>query len=690
MIFPQLSPEYYKERDRGLLEKMNVFYSEAITLNQSYWVEADIDTRFWASEISLWSELYPNLPANRRRLFNFNRLRRIINMISGHQRRNRKSIIAIPLENADQHTADQLTRILMHIDKKEGMLETISSAFEGALISGMNLLHVWPDFRDDPLSGTLRIDKCDYNSFLIDPYFRKPDLSDCNGLWKRSFLTKQEAISLMPDRAEEIVGLPNEQGYKDGKFQYMPESYGYSYKDLLSYDEFYYKDYRVAKILADSQTGETLEWKSDDTDALNQYLQAFPMVTVSEVNIPTVRLGIVIQGKVFYHGPSPLGIDRYPFVPVLCYYNPQIPYYYLRVQGVIRDLRDAQYLYARRKVIEMDILESQINSGWIYKENALINPKDVYLNGQGRGLALKDEAQMTDVQQIQAPQIPPSMFQLSESLAREIEECSGVNSELLGSANDDKAGVLSMLRQGAGLTTLQPLYDQLDQAQKLLGRILIDAIQTNYTPGKIQKIIREQPSPQFYHKAFAKYDCVVEDGLNTATQKQMQFAQLMELRKLGISIPDHLLIDAAPIQNKDELIKAVQQQQQQQQQMAQQQMQSQLQETQARTELAQARAIADKGLGVERVSRVQENQALAIERKAQAERDHYAAVLDFVKALKELEGVDLVNLEKIISLARLVSQEDKQTQNQVNKNFPSDIQGGQGAPQENHGQETMM
>ena len=34
---------------------------------------------------------------------------------------------------------------------------------------------------------------------------------------------------------------------------------------------------------------------------------------------------------------------------------------------------------------------------------------------------------------------------------------------------DEKAGILAMLRQGVGLTTLQRLFDQLDRSQKLLG-----------------------------------------------------------------------------------------------------------------------------------------------------------------------------------------------------------------------------
>jgi len=474
-------------------------------------------------------------------------------MISGHQRRNRKSIIAIPIENADEETADQFTKVLMWATRQECVLETISEAFQGGLVTGMNLLQVWIDYRSDPVSGNIRVDNCSYNSFLMDPFFRKADLSDCNGIWKRSFLTRRECVSLLPDKAEEISDLPGGQGSaKDGKFQFMPESFNYGSNNLLAYDEFYYRDYRTQKMLVDSETGETLEWTAPDEESLEAFLRQYPQVTVIDQEIPTVKLAIVLEGRVFYNGPNPTG-DKYPFIPVLGYYNPQMSDFTSRIQGVVRGLRDAQYLYNRRRIIELDILESQINSGWVYKENALVNPKDVFLSGQGRGLALKEDAQMTDVQQIVAPQIPPSMIQLSELLAREVMEISGVNEELLGSATDDKAGILSMLRQGAGLTTLQVLFDNLDRSQKLLGKLMIDIIQSNFTPGKIKRIIEDEPSPQFYNKAFGKYDCSVEEGLNTITQKQMQFAQMLELREAGVQISDQDLLEAATLQNKKKL-----------------------------------------------------------------------------------------------------------------------------------------
>lgn len=669
-LFPQLGVQYADTKGQGVLSRMESFYAESITVNQAFWVEADTDTRFEAGDQSVWNDLYGNVPIARRRQFNFNRIRRIVNMIEGHQRRNRKSTIVIPIDNGDEITADQFSKILMWVNKQEGVLETISDSFHGALVTGMNLLQVWVDYRSDPVSGNIRVDNCSYNSFLIDPYFKKTDLSDCNGLWKRSYLTKRECISLMPDKKEEVLSLagPYNEG-RDGKFQFMPQNYNYGPRNLLSYDEFYYRDYRTQKMLVDSQTGETQEWRGKEDDKLKEFLRVYPQITVIEQEIPTVRMAIVIQGRVFYDGPNPMGIDRYPFVPVLGYYTPEMPYFPWRVQGVVRGLRDAQYLYNRRKVIELDILESQINSGFKYKENALVDPKDVFLSGQGRGLALKEEAQMTDVEQILPPQIPPSMIQLSEILGKEIQEISGVNEELLGSASDDKAGVLSMLRQGAGLTTLQRLFDQLDQSQKLLGSLMLDIIQTNFTPGKIKRIIEEEPSQQFYNKTFGTYDAAIEEGMNTTTQKQMQFAQLLQLREMGIPIPDDMLINAATLQDKKELIDAIEAQRQQQQQLQQQQMQAALQEQAARTELAKSRAMADQGLGIERLSRVQENEALAIERKAEAEKDRDQATLNMVRALKELESIDIAHIEKLITLSNLLksrqTEEDSKTQEVV-------------------------
>lgn len=655
-------PEYLQDYYGAIKRKIDSDYSANQAIWQVYWTEATIDTRLEAGDTSLMADLNQMLPNNNRGSWIFNRTRPLCNMVSGYQRRNRKSTIVVPLENGDQMTADQWTKIILGIYKREGVYETISDAFhQGACITGMNLLHVYMDYRNDPVNGDLKVDNCAYNSFFIDPYFRKPDLSDCAFVWRRSYMSHTAAASLMPDKYDEIMALPgNPTGTgRDGRFNYMPESYGQTQQNRLAYDEYYYRDYRKQKLLIDKETGETFEITNQDDLDIDTFLRHYPQTEVITQSIPTVRLAIMIQDKVFFDGQNPLNLDFFPFVPVLGYYNPMMPYFYSRIQGICRSLRDPQVLLNRRIVLSADMLESQVNSGWIFKENAVVDVKHLFQTGQGRIIPLKEEAQMTDIQAVQPPQIPPSFFQLQDTFSKELNLVSGINEELMGSALDDKAGILSALRQGAGLTTLQPLFDRLDYAQNLLGELIMKTVQLNYTPGKIKNLLEgEEPAPLFYNKAFGKYHCMVEAGFNTESQKQMQFAQLMQLKELGVPLPDSALLEASTIQNKTKIIEQIQQQQQMQQQMQQQQMQVQMQELQARTELSHARAQADMGLGAERYSRIGENQALAEERKAAAVKDDQMALLNFAKALKEIESIDMAQLEKIVSIQRMLREHE--------------------------------
>jgi len=653
-LFPQLTESYYVDNDTNILKLMDYTYSKYITINQSFWSEADIDSRFLAGDQTVWNDIYGNLPAFRKRNFSFNRIRRIINMIGGYQRQHRKSTVCTPIEGSAQQTADQFTKLLYHNNQTAHVLDILSESFHGAITTGMNLLSVWMDYRNDPVNGDIKIENNSYNAYLIDPFFKDMSLSDCNSIWTRKYISRDQAKSLLPGRESDLINMRG-WGNRDGKFQFQPEAYNYGMQDLLIYDEFWYLSSRKQKMLCDVQSGETMEWRGKDED-LNEFLGMYRNIVALDQEIPTVKLAIVVQGKVMYHGPNPLGIDKYPFVPVWAYYEPQIPYFPLRVQGVTRGLRDAQYLYNRRRVIELDLLESQINSGIKYKENALVNPKDAFLQGQGRGLALKASAQMTDVETIQPPQVPPSMIQLSELLGQEISQISGVNEELLGSADDDKAGILSMLRQGAGLVTLQVLFDNLDRAQKMLGDLQISLMQANFTPGKVRRIIKEEPTPEFYNRAFGKYDAVVEEGLNTSTQRQMQFAQLLNMRELGVPVPTEILIKTSTLTNKNELLEAIGQQEQQQQQIAQKNAEAQIELLKAQIQDLQARATANQGLGVERVSRVQENQALAIERRAEAQHQRDLGTLERIKAAKELTDIDLGQLQKLIDIIQAMQQ----------------------------------
>lgn len=642
----------YQLRQR--MEQDNRNYNSA---NQMFQIEANLDLQYYVGDQGVWNQYFGPSAYQGQRQFVFNLIKRTVEMPGGYQRQHRKSTIAIPVENGSQETADLLTKIFSFLERTTGILDIISDAFTyGTLITGMNMIEINMDYTDDPISGDIRYDRIAHNQVIMDPYFKNYDLSDCNSIWKRSFVTKNQAAALLPDFRKEIMSMSAPEK-RDGLFQFLPENYNFDITQLLTYDEYYYLDTREQKMIVDKETGDRKEWRGKD-DMLRFILQRDPRLTVVDQMIPTIKQGILVQGEVYYEGGSVLGLDRYPFVPWLGYWSPDLANYQWRMQGMVRGLRDPQFLYNRRQVISLDVLESVATSGYMAVEGSVIDPESLYKTGQGQVIWRKKGSSPEDVNRIPPSDISPGMAKIAEDMSGLIKEISGVNDELLGMADDDVPGILSMMRQGAGLITLQRLFDNSDRAQKQLGSLTLEVIQNNFTPGKIQRITGEQPTEEFYNQNFGKYDVAIEEGFHTSTQKQQQLAQLLQLQQIGIQgIPASTIIEATTIQNKNKLLEAMRQQEEAQSQLQQQQAQMQMQEQQATIEMAKARAHADTGMAIERISRVDENKALASEKQAEAQREHEQAMLNKAKTLKELQDIDLTQIQRIMDIARALQQD---------------------------------
>ena len=79
---------------------------------------------------------------------------------------------------------------------------------------------------------------------------------------------------------------------------------------------------------------------------------------------------------------------------------------------------------------------------------------------------------------------------------------------------------------------------------------------------------------------------------------------------------------------------------------------------------SQSRSRVVESLGHERMSRIAENQSLAVERMHEANKDDAMAALDRVKALKELEGMDIEHLGKLIAVLQAFKNQESQTAEQ--------------------------
>lgn len=631
---------------KNIKQQKEDFYQCNYLSNSIQWAQGAIDKRFKVGDQALYTWATGSNNQNAYRYF-FNLIRRHENMICGYQRKNRKSTIVLPLHGDDDPLADDFNACLRWCEDRDGYQEYQSQAFEGACDTGENLLYLYPDYTLDPISGDLFTDAVAQCNYLIDQHYRKQDLTDCNGIWRRRWTSKEGAKALLPGYAKEIDKM-KPSGMKDGRFPVQAELQNVAINNLFTYDEYLYRTTREATIILDPKSGEAVEWEQEETDEedlMERTLAQQPWLLVKKVQVPTVRLSIALGDKEVYNGPNLLNIDAYPCVPTLCYHEPDIMSPAWRKMGIIRNLRDPQFLYNMRKVIELEILQSQINSGWIFPIDAVTDVKAFRQTGQGFLVPLKAGHLPNEIQRIEPAAIPQSLLELSASLSEDITKISGVNEELLGAATDDKSGILSMLRQGAGLTTLQTIFDKLDYTQRLYGKIRLQAIRKNFSKGKVRNILGHDADPRFWTSHSQKYSIAVEEGNYSTSQRQMELQQLLHFKELGMGIADKSILRAAFITNKREVIQDMEEQQQQQ-------AQAQQAEAQQKAQLDQAKIMSAFSKSKLDLAKAEESYAKIEEIGATAEHKNMESDLNLVKLAMELEDVQFNQLRSAFELAQ--------------------------------------
>ncbi len=653
----------YVDNDRDLIQYMNSLYEE----NSSQWLqfqrEADIDTRFAAGDQEGINQ-YVRGQFNyiNKSSFGINKIRPMRNQIAGYQISRRKSSIVIPQEDSDQQGADDLSGVIMWTMKKMGAYKMISDSFRGCLTTGIDLMHAYVDYKDDPSSGDIMCTHLAYNEFMIDPFFRKADLTDCRYIWTRRYYSKPQLKMLFPGRDKEIDDLTTEYS-RDGKFLYLPQNFNYRIGGQYPLDEFYYQTTEEVEVLLDQVTGETAKWYGSKED-LQFFVAYHPLAQQLEVikrPQTVVKRALVVQNKVFYHSPKEEVMEMYPFRPMTCYFEPESPYIYTRIQGIVRNLRDLQWSYNRRQRLQLSYLEAGISRGVRFEEDAFVDPNDAYMQGMGKAQPIK-KSQKTiaeRVQDIPPPQIPPSWFQEMELLEKDMMNSLNLSETAMGFDDSDRAGIISMLRQSAGMTGLAPIMEQVDNSQIEFTKLVLNLIQNHFTPQKMERILNRPVDINVKNKFFTKYDVSVEEGMMTDSQRQMQAAQLMELMQMGIQIPPEQILKAVNIQDKGEVLQAVQQSQQQQSEMAMQQQQLEQAKLQAEINRENALAESDIGLAKERATRAASNMSLTEERRMEAIKDLEQAEFNKVKALKELEGMDVSQLSERVGILNALKESEE-------------------------------
>ncbi len=623
-------------------------------------------------------------------------------MVTGYERQHRKNFSYVPTEGADPQTTDQYTRLITTVANRSCIHEQKSKAKELAAISGMVLAQPYLDYSgDDQAQGELKLKIWEYNSFLVDPYFRNPDMSDAQFVWCQEYISKKEAEARFPDKVRDIMpmaGTPQ----RYGNFYFLPENYNMARNDLMVLSYVWYRWRRKKERLYSKSRNQFFDFGKEAD--LEQILYNIPDLELVNVEVPCWKLATILNDQLMYQGDNPLGFDGCPFVPYFWNYEPHINYYDLRVRSLIRTMRDPQFLFNHKVITNNDIAAATINAGWKRKIGAVANEDNLKRTGQGWDIIINEGYEMSDAEKIIPSAVPQSDLELANQMMELIYATSGINLENWSAQQDKNASSLTvLLKQAANLMVFQKYFDQWDFSDKLLGERLLQVSLNNWNAEKVKLFIGEDPSPFFYSKIFSKFQVVVEESDLTPTQQNLQAQQMMDMNQVfGREVfPPSMIIPKLNITGKGEIIPYLKQQEQQASHAQQEQQEVQhafehakLQElmSKATANIAMARerhgrSEADIGLFEERLSEITHNRAMATKAKMEA----LEKMIDVISKYGEIET--MLKMNQIQSFD--YSQEQKENEEKADakrsslaNEFVMSIM-GQGRPEQNVQQPEM-
>ena len=543
--------------------------------------------------------------------FTFNRIKNIINLISGYQRENSARIKVNPEGGEDQLFSQVLDRAFVQVDKWSHLDYKMAYWFDDGLRAGQAWLEAVLTYEADPIRGELRFQTRSPYQIIVDPEHSEYDLNE----WPRAAyvfkivrLTRDQLKELYPGKDHLFDGFQKDadddearilngsgllvEGDQDdygnrpnvttrvrGANGSPMEESGLTRDEKFTVKEYWCPALVEKSFVIEAESGEPRRFDSKDEADVFVVQQKFgsPVARkVGEMRLSALVGGHLVQSKEkspfepHYHG--------YPFFRFLSDWSPNAETQEARVQGIVRPLKDCQREKNKAKSQYLHILSTQANSGWVGDKDALTDQgwKQLKNLGGTPGVTIKKKrgAELREI----LPKGPNAgHIRLEEKADDEFKQISGINPDLLGMQEGETAsGKAISLRIKQSVLSLARIFYNYRYSKEILGRFVLEMMPGLFDTKKLKKLL----GPDFIAKsadkarypegvtdgvleAFLqmvkdhKYDISVTETGHNATMRFEIAQTLSELIKAGAPIPVSMLVDYMDLPNAQEAKDAI-------------------------------------------------------------------------------------------------------------------------------------
>ena len=537
-----------------------------------------------------------------------NRIRPLINLLSGYQRVNRFDIEFLG-RTADDGDAAQIRKGITKYILDTCNYETEESlVFIDSIISGLGWFFVGYELNEEGTDGEVYVRRENPFGVYVDPESHSADFSDAKYICRAKWVDKDELKEVYPEHAEIIDAQYSI--YDSDENEVAPKI-----DDLLWYKrelqkvrvvECWHKklEKRVTVILA---SGEEIPAE----ELTPEIFMSGMIVGTNEKKVTEVKVSVFFDNVLLEEMLSPYQHGEFPLVPLPCYYygigGDEIP------AGFVRDLKNPQREINKRRIQLLHILNTTGNGGGWIEDGAMSEKQFAEFEKKGNLPGHYQRVQVgtfsngaPKIIERQIGQFPAGLAQAESQATADLNSISGINEALLGTDLPSSAsGRAIELKQRQAATHVAVIFDNLRTAKKKIARLLWGKrgnkgiIPQFYTEEKVyriegvngqqfvkinEQVIQQDPIAGTVVKTLndlsqGEFDIVISDVEASTTHRQAQLWTLIDgMSKLGIpgDLAFDVVLDLSDIPSKEEIKQRWRQRQESQAKAAEDQMRQQI------------------------------------------------------------------------------------------------------------------
>jgi len=507
-----------------------------------------------------------------------------INAVLGEQTTRRMDVSFKPRGRGQQEVAEVLTKLFMQISESNKLEWIESQVFADGLIQDRGWFDVRIDF-DDHIQGEVRITPKDPLDIVIDPDAKEYDPRTWNEIFETKWMTLDEIEEQYGQEKADQLRVAVEYGsslgtdsveYEENRYgdtsatvEYNQKSNPEENRTLRAVRVIERQHYKLKECMyyVDSVTGDMREvpynWGKRKRE---KFADDFGLEILTKAS-KKVRWTVTADTVVLFDDWSPY--DTFTLVPYFPYWRRGRPF------GMVRNLISPQEQLNKISSQELHIVNTTANSGWIVETGSLngMTADDLEEHGAETGLVLEFNRGSSPPSKIPPNQIPTGLDRISQKAAINIKQISGISDAMLGTDSPEVSGVAIQAKQNRGAMMIQVPLDNLTKTRQYLAEKILNLVQAYYTEERLIQITDEsdpmkarvpmtvnQITPEgliINDLTLGEYDVIIGTAPARDSFEEIQFAEAIQLRQVGVPIPDDLIVEYSHLQRKGEIAQRI-------------------------------------------------------------------------------------------------------------------------------------